>query len=180
MFRSGELNRDMFLVIRRQAPLVNRELRDSLDTPASQDQRAVEEIQACRDLSFLDHREYQDPGDKTVNEATRVKRGHLENRDSPVSLDSKAKEVLKDNVAAPLRAIFSRRLEVSKETQASQEPTDCQAFPATKASRESTANRETMGFRDSRDFQATPAPEVSPATKDSKAGLLTTIWMRTQ
>lgn len=76
--------------------------------------------------------------------------------------------MLKDNVAAPLRAIFSRRLEVSKETQASQEPTDCQAFPATKASRESTANRETMGFRDSRDFQATPAPEVSPATKDSK------------
>lgn len=33
-----------------------------------------EAMQARRDLLFLDRREYQDPGDKTVNEDTREKR----------------------------------------------------------------------------------------------------------
>lgn len=55
-------------------------------------------MQARRDLLFLDRREYQDPGDKTVNEATREKRGRLESPDSLVSLDSKVKEV---NPACP-------------------------------------------------------------------------------
>lgn len=57
-----------------------------------------EAMQARRDLLFLDRREYQDRGDKTVNEATREKRGRLESPDSLVSLDSKVKEV---NLACP-------------------------------------------------------------------------------
>lgn len=49
-----------------------------------------------RGLLFPDHRDYQGRGDKTASEATKAKRGRLENRDSLVSLDSKAREVTTD------------------------------------------------------------------------------------
>lgn len=68
--------------------------------------------------------------------------------------------------AATLRSILG--LKASRETQATQVPTDCRACPATKAFRESTANQESSGLRDSRDLRATPVPEVFRETKDSK------------
>lgn len=52
----------------------------------------------CRDPLFPDHQDCQDRGDKMASEATGGKRGRLENRDSLVFLDSKARWV---NPACP-------------------------------------------------------------------------------